>query len=462
MARFKALTPDRPPGNPTNPGPMSSDPALHIDERHVRRNVVGGYIGRAAPILVGLITAPILTRYLDKDAFGYWTIVIGIVAVIPVGDLGVGAALTVRLAQALGKGERQEARKVLAAGLLLQVLLGLAMAAFCALVIPFIPWAEMLHVKRGSTAAVAMPTAFVMFVSYCLLVPLNIGQQVLIAYQENVRNSFVTSLGYVSNLVATVAFVALKLPLPWIAFAAAGVPGIVWLINDVVELKYRKRDLWPIRREDWDPELAKELLRMGLKLLGSQTFRVFLLSDTIIIGLAMTAGAAALYGQTQRFFFICSMGQYVANAWTPALAGSFARNEEGKALTFFRKQLFKFLGATLLLGLVLAPAIRLFLPWYLGPEYPAPGWDLVGGFVVWIAAWTLVDGMTAYASAGHYLKSHFVWLLVATVAATTAKFAFAASFGYNAIVWSSVICLLLLYVVPMFVRTRVFSHSSPA
>lgn len=439
---------------------MSSDPALHIDERHVRRNVIGGYIGRAAPILVGLVTAPILTRYLDKDAFGYWTIVMGIVAVVPVGDLGVGAALTVRLAQALGKGKTDEARRVVAAGLFLQILLGLAMAALCAAVIPFIPWAEMLHVKKESTAAVAMPTAFVMFVSYCLLVPLNVGQQILIAYQENVRNSLVTSLGYVTNLVFTVVFVALKLPLPWIAFAAAGMPGIVWLANDIVELKLRKKELWPLRRADWDPELAKDLLRMGLKFLGSQTFRVFLLSDTIIIGLTISAGAAALYGQTQRFFFICSMGQYVANAWTPALAGSFARNEEDKALGFFRKQLFKFLGGTLLLGLILAPAIRIFLPWYLGPEYAAPGWDLVGGFVVWIVVWTLVDGMTAYASAGHYLKSHFVWLLAATVAATVAKFALAPQFGYNGIVWSSVACLGLIYGVPMLIRTRFFARGA--
>ena len=98
----------------------------------IRRNVVFNLAGAVIPLLVGAVSIPYLLSHLGVERFGILTLIWTIIGYFSLFDLGLGRAITQQVAKLLGAGRQPEIPSVIAIGLLLTLLTGVAGAAVLA------------------------------------------------------------------------------------------------------------------------------------------------------------------------------------------------------------------------------------------------------------------------------------------------------------------------------------------
>jgi O-antigen/teichoic acid export membrane protein len=101
------------------------------------RDTLLNLIGLGLPLLVALVTIPLLIAQLGNARFGLLTLIWALVSYFGIFDLGLGRALTQALAPLLAKDDGAATRPVLLTALALMAALGLAAAVALALVAPW-------------------------------------------------------------------------------------------------------------------------------------------------------------------------------------------------------------------------------------------------------------------------------------------------------------------------------------
>src|ERR1700678_735918 len=101
--------------------------------RLLARNTIWNLLGNGAPLLVAVVSIPILIRELGKDRFGILALVWAVIGYASLFDLGLGRALTQIVAKKLGAGEHDDVPGLVWTSLILMTMLGIvggiAMAA---------------------------------------------------------------------------------------------------------------------------------------------------------------------------------------------------------------------------------------------------------------------------------------------------------------------------------------------
>jgi O-antigen/teichoic acid export membrane protein len=92
----------------------------------IARHTLLNLVGLGAPLLVALFTIPTLIELLGVARFGLLTLVWAVVSYFGLFDLGLGRALTQRLAQALARGATEEVGPIVGTALALMAAIGLA------------------------------------------------------------------------------------------------------------------------------------------------------------------------------------------------------------------------------------------------------------------------------------------------------------------------------------------------
>lgn len=88
------------------------------------RHTLFNLIGLGAPLLVALLTLPVLLHGLGVERFGLLTLIWAVTSYFGLFDLGLGRALTQALARCLGQGERESIAPLTSTALGLMVALG--------------------------------------------------------------------------------------------------------------------------------------------------------------------------------------------------------------------------------------------------------------------------------------------------------------------------------------------------
>jgi O-antigen/teichoic acid export membrane protein len=103
------------------------------------RNAIYSLLGQALPMLVGIVSIPILIKHLGTDRFGILTLSWIVISYFSLFDLGLGRALTQLVAERLGKGDDEKSISELTwTASLLMLTLGLVGAVVFALLAPWL------------------------------------------------------------------------------------------------------------------------------------------------------------------------------------------------------------------------------------------------------------------------------------------------------------------------------------
>jgi hypothetical protein len=98
---------------------------IKISGELLGRNTLFNFIGQVIPMLVGVVTIPIIVRGLGTERFGLLSLAWVILGYFSIFDLGLGRATTKFVAEALGKGEEEEIPYLVWTTVTVQVILGI-------------------------------------------------------------------------------------------------------------------------------------------------------------------------------------------------------------------------------------------------------------------------------------------------------------------------------------------------
>lgn len=150
--------------------------------RKLTRNSILNIIGYCAPLLVALVTIPVIIREMGTDRFGILTLAWAIIGYFSLFDFGLNRALTKLVAEKLGKGEQAQIPFLIWTSLVVMMILGLVVATT---LIILLPW---LAQNVLTIPAVLKKETLISFYLLALSVPLviiSVGLKgVLSAYQK--------------------------------------------------------------------------------------------------------------------------------------------------------------------------------------------------------------------------------------------------------------------------------------
>lgn len=96
-----------------------------ISRRLLAKNIFWNLLGQIVPMLVAIVSIPLIIKGLGFERFGLLTIVWVLIGYFSIFDLGMGRALTHLVAEKLGKGQAKEIPQLAWSALLLMLLFGL-------------------------------------------------------------------------------------------------------------------------------------------------------------------------------------------------------------------------------------------------------------------------------------------------------------------------------------------------
>ena len=97
------------------------------------RNTLYNLLGLGLPLVVAIVTIPVLIASLGIDRFGILTLIWAVVSYFGLFDLGMGRALTRHLAETWAQGDKEQAERLVSTGLVVMAGLGFAAGILLAL-----------------------------------------------------------------------------------------------------------------------------------------------------------------------------------------------------------------------------------------------------------------------------------------------------------------------------------------
>jgi len=98
---------------------------LQISGKLLARNTLLNFLGQVVPLLVGVVTIPLIVRGLGTDRFGLLSLAWVVVGYFGIFDLGLGQATTKFVAETLGKGKEEQVPQIVWTAVTIQAILGI-------------------------------------------------------------------------------------------------------------------------------------------------------------------------------------------------------------------------------------------------------------------------------------------------------------------------------------------------
>jgi len=346
------------------------------------RNSFWNLFGLAASVPLAFTTVPLMMRQLGTERFGLLTLAWTLIGHFSVFDLGLGKALTRRVADQLAAKQNPDQTGAAWTAVLAMVLLGLIAASLLTLVSPWLALSVLelpLELRQETLYFFCLISATLP----CLLG--SVGLRGLLEADQKFLP--VAALRAASGLVSFGApVVALqfsrRLPAVVAALALSRVllTGAYWLTARRLthELQYPPR---------WNTKEFLVLVRYGKWLAASNISGPLTTTvERVLIGGAVSAAAVAYFSTPDE---IASKGGLVAAAVAaalfPSLAGSMMRDRNLAAKVFVRGAVFTFLGVFPLTAILVLLGEKI-LCWWLHTNFAAAAaratqWLAIGVFI---------------------------------------------------------------------------------
>jgi O-antigen/teichoic acid export membrane protein len=367
--------------------PNSSDFRIAnlTSSRVLARNVVWNLVGTVSPLALGFFAVRLLVRGMGADRFGILTLAWATIGYFGFFDLGLGRALTLFVAEKLGKGDQTNISVLAWTSLQAMLLLGCIGGALMAALSP-----TLVHSVLRIPKAIQPETLRAFFVLSAAL-PIVITSAglrgILEAYQR------FAAVSILRVILGTLTFGGPLLVLPFshsvYPMAAALALGrlLVWAVNLVVCLVVIP-ELRQIPR--FDVSLLKLLIGSGLWMTISNILGPLLAyMDRFLIGAMMSVAAVAYYATPYEFVtkYLLIPGA-MTGVLFPAFSSSFFHSRTQLARLFERGAKFTFV---VLFPLVLVTAVfaRDGLRVWLGPAFAENGAHVLQ----WLSAGVLINGL---------------------------------------------------------------------
>ncbi|MBF0156825.1 MAG: flippase [Magnetococcales bacterium] len=392
-------------------------------------SMAANLLSRIASMALILFGVGLTLPYLGAERFGVWMTISGFVGMLTFLDLGVGNALTNRVAQAAARENPEELPQVISGGLALLALLAVGIGVLLSLLARVIPWDSLIKVANPDTRT-ETETALKIF---ALLFAANLFTGGINRVFAGLQRAFEAHL---FSILGTL----LSLLLLWLAsrqqadiahLLAATLGGQSLASLGLLAILYRRGQL-TFRDLSRNPGSGTLLHDGSLFFLIQVGTMAAWGADNLIIASTLGAAQVAVFGVTQRLFQLVSQPLAIVNAplWA-AYADAHSRHET----SFIRKTLARSLLLSFFLGL-LGSAILLFTGdglvslWTRG-TIVVPS-TLLAAFAAWTVIEATANAFAVFTNGCNILRAQAFGVVSLILVAIPVKIHLAAEYGIAA------------------------------
>lgn len=419
--------------------------------RRVFWTAAASALAKGVNTLTMLAYVPIALSYLGTERYGLWMAITSTLGFLGFADLGIGNGVLNLISESHGKGDVEVAKKSISSAFFLLIGISVGFAFLFVLVYPHVAWDRFFNVSSSMARTEAGPAVATLVACVLANLALSIIPRIQMGYQEGYLNSIWQGFASLLGLVGLVAIVRLEAGLPWLVLVIAGAPVIENLLNGVGLFAFQRARLLPKWRYI-DRSFSWQILSIGFLFLVLQVANaVIYYADNIIIARTLGPEVVTHYAVPSRLFWIVSNSLYMVLAplW-PAYGEASARGDN----LWVRTTLIK----TVLLILVLCSLASSFLIVF--GERILEVWtgsrvvfslSLMIGLGVWATLSSVITSIAMFLNAMEKIFFQSVFSFVVAVLSVAVKISIVRSFGLLGIVWSNIICSLILMLIPYII-----------
>ncbi|MGH3703160.1 MAG: lipopolysaccharide biosynthesis protein [Agromyces sp.] len=412
------------------------------------RRLIGGiatsFVSRGLAALAPLVTVPAALGFLGVGPYGAWAAALALTSFAAFADLGIGAGLMTKLADALAVGDRARASRLIASGYA-------AVGSLCALVLvalwslaPFVDWSVLITGTREEPGVETRGIVLVTLTAFIVGVVTSLIVRVQYGAQQIAGSNLWSSAGSIAGIVMTFAAVGIASGQAQFIAIVSFTPIVVALANTAWFFSLgRGRAFRPRFRDIGRIEIVA-LLRLGWRFLAIQILMTLSLStDAWIVGQAVSLEAATAYSIPARIFAVIGVAVSVLTIplW-PSNAEAIRQGDVAWVRRITRRMTIispAVAAALAVAGIVWGPAA---IDWWLDGAIETPSAFLIG-----LGAWAVVQAIVAPAfmvqNSVEVLRPQLIGYLLLLIAVPL-KFVVASSAGYEFLPFVSVACYCVL------------------
>jgi O-antigen/teichoic acid export membrane protein len=411
--------------------PFTTDTEEGRASERYRRALLTMVVNLAARVLGLVVMVASISwtvPYLGAERFGAWMTIASFAAMLSFLDLGVGNALTNRVAHAASASKSSELQECVSGGLGLLALISFVLAALAMLGAVFLPWVLLMKLSSNELGQEVQRTVMVFSALFAAQTFANGVARVFHGLQRGFDAYFAAIAGTFCSLV--MLWVAAKqqadLPTLLFAFMSGPILGNLVLLYVLWRQAIFSSYQWTRTTRGQSPHLFK----VGSLFLFLQVgTMVGWGADSLIIANATGAASVAAFAVVQRLMQLVSQPLSIVNAplWA-AYADADAR-KDGLFITSTFKKSFSLTLAVSTAGAIFLFAFGLEIIQYWTKSEIQPSQMLIGVMAIWLVFDTCGNALAMLLNGLGIVKQQ-VWVLCAFVSLVfPAKLLLVPSFG---------------------------------
>lgn len=322
------------------------------DERYrlAALTVLANVISRGLAMIVMVLTVSLTVPYLGAERFGVWMTIASFVGMLTFLDLGVGNALTNKVAHAAAQDNLESLSRTISGGLGFLFLLGCSMSLALIGVASVLPWELLIKVSNPFLHEEVRQAAMLFGGLFGLHIFANGVQRIFAGLQRAFEGHLVSAAGSIVTLILLWIVVQKGSGIPLLLAVTMGVQSIASLLLLLTLIKRKQLKIYRFLPNIRDE--SHHLIRVGgLFFLLQIGVMVGWGADSLIISSSLGAKQVAIFAIVQRLFQLATQPMSMLNAplWG-AYADAHARGEK----QFIKKTLIKSVLTTLSYTVVVA------------------------------------------------------------------------------------------------------------
>jgi O-antigen/teichoic acid export membrane protein len=330
-----------------------------------------------------VLSLPFVTRALSTAEYGVLATLTGFVALLGFADLGIGSALTSRLAEAMGHDDMAAPKRLVSTAMVGAAVAALIVFVAGTVLAVFLPWQSILGAASISPGTLR---ACVLCLAACTALGItgSLGQRILYGLQRGSAANHWLVAATVSSAGTSILVSFLGGPLWTYVLATVGAPALVsTMCTWWVVVATRSPDLRPSRSLVARNGLVEMAGTSGWFFAIAVAAAASYQTDSLVVAAILGASSAGVYSVALRVFGLLSQAIYPAllQLW-PAFGEALARGDTAWIRKRFRWSMILASTTSGLVGVVLVlVAPRLVSLWL--TEELTPSRSLLVAMAVW-------------------------------------------------------------------------------
>lgn len=381
-------------------------------------------------MLVMVLSVSLTLPYLGAERFGIWMTVASFAGMLTFLDLGVGNALTNRVASTASLNNATLLREAISGGLGLLILWGFAISTALMTIAYLIPWTNIIKVNNPSLYG-EIKQAGIMFSALFGLNLITSGiQRIFAGIQEAYRAHLVSTLG--SLLALFLLWLASKqqADIPILLLVTLGSQSCASIL--LLALLVKRKQFTMIGIKYAIDKEKKPLLDTGILFFILQVgTMVGWGADNLIISSTLGATHVAVYNITQRLFQFVSQPLAIINA---PLWGAYCDAQSRNDKNFIRKTLKTSIFLTVIIsttgGLLIFSSSSWIINLWTEGKITVPNLLLILFFILTICE-SLGNSFAMFLNGCNIIKPQVVFVIILSFISLPAKLIFTSKYGIS-------------------------------